>query len=80
MFNIGGSELFFILFIVLMLFGSKKIPEIARGLGKGLREMKNAANGIEKELTQEVNEIKDNADIQKIIDKNNPLINQKESS
>ena len=69
MFNIGGSELFFILFIVLMLFGSKKIPEIARGLGKGLREMKNAANGIEKELTQEVNEIKDSTDIKKIIDK-----------
>lgn len=70
MFNIGGSELFFILFIVLMLFGSKKIPEIARGLGRGLREMKNAANGIEKELTKEVNEIKNSTDIQKVIDKN----------
>lgn len=69
MFNIGGSELFFILFIVLMLFGSKKIPEIARGLGKGLREMKNAASGIEKELTKEVNEIKDSTDVHKIIDK-----------
>ena len=34
MFNIGGSELFFIIFMVLMLFGSKKIPEIARGIGK----------------------------------------------
>jgi len=69
MFNIGGSELFFILFIVLMLFGSKKIPEIARGLGKGLREMKDAANGIEKELTKEIKDIKDETNIRKMIDK-----------
>jgi sec-independent protein translocase protein TatA len=69
MFNIGGSELFFILFMVLMMFGSKKIPEIARGLGKGLREMKDAANGIEKELTKEFKEIKEETDIKKLIDK-----------
>jgi sec-independent protein translocase protein TatA len=69
MFNIGGSELFFIIFMVLMLFGSKKIPEIARGLGKGLREMKDAANGIEKELTKEFKDIKEETDIKKLIDK-----------
>ena len=60
MFNIGGSEIFFILFIVLLFFGSKKIPELARGLGKGLREMKDAASGIEREITKEVKDIKDN--------------------
>lgn len=69
MFNIGGSELFFIMFIVLMLFGSKKIPEIARGLGKGIREMKDAASGIEREITKEMNNIKDDTDIRKMIDK-----------
>ena len=69
MFNVGGSELFFIFFMVLMLFGSKKIPEIARGLGKGLREMKDAARGVENEITREMNEIKNEADIKKIIDK-----------
>ena len=69
MFNVGGSELFFILFMVLMLFGSKKIPEIARGLGKGLREMKDAANGIEKEITREMKDIKDETDIKKLIGK-----------
>ena len=69
MFNIGGSELFFIMFIVLMLFGSKKIPEIARGLGKGIREMKDAASGIEREITKEMNDIKENTDIKKMIDK-----------
>jgi sec-independent protein translocase protein TatA len=69
MFNVGGSELFFILFIVLMLFGSKKIPEIARGLGKGLREMKDAANGIERELTKEMNDLKEDVDVKKLLDK-----------
>jgi TatA/E family protein of Tat protein translocase len=69
MFNIGGSELFFIMFIVLMLFGSKKIPEIARGIGKGLREMKDAAGGIEREITKEMKDFKDNTDIKKMIGK-----------
>ena len=69
MFNIGGSELFFILLMVLLLFGSKKIPEIARGLGKGLREMKDAANGIERELTKEMKDVKDDTDIKKMLDK-----------
>ena len=69
MFNIGGSEIFFILFIILLFFGSKKIPEIARGLGKGLREMKDAASGIEREITKEVKEIKDDTDIKKMLDK-----------
>ena len=68
MFNIGGSEIFFILFIVLLFFGSKKIPELARGLGKGLREMKDAASGIEREITKEVKDIKDDASIKKILD------------
>ena len=69
MFNLGGSEIFFILFIVLLFFGSKKIPELARGLGRGLREMKDAASGIEREITKEVKHIKDNADIKKLMDK-----------
>ena len=68
MFNIGGSEIFFILFIVLLFFGSKKIPELARGLGKGLREMKDAASGIEREITKEVKDIKDNTSVKKLLD------------
>ncbi|MBI3500522.1 MAG: twin-arginine translocase TatA/TatE family subunit [Bacteroidetes bacterium] len=68
MFNLGGSEIFFILFIILLFFGSKKIPELARGLGKGLREMKEAASGIEKEITKEVNEVKESAEVKKMTD------------
>lgn len=46
---IGGQEIIIILVIVLVLFGGKKIPELMRGLGKGVKEYKNAVNGIEKE-------------------------------
>jgi sec-independent protein translocase protein TatA len=47
---IGTWELMIIFLAVLLLFGGKKIPEIARGLGKGIREFKRAANDIQREL------------------------------
>ena len=50
MFGIGGGELMFIMFIVLMMFGSDKIPEIARTLGKGIAQLKNATNEIKSEI------------------------------
>lgn len=50
MFGIGGGELIFIIFIALMLFGSDKIPEIARTLGKVMAQMKNATNEIKSEI------------------------------
>jgi sec-independent protein translocase protein TatA len=48
----SGGELIFIVFIIVMLFGSKKIPELARGLGKGMREIKNATNDIQQEIKE----------------------------
>jgi sec-independent protein translocase protein TatA len=50
MFGIGGGELIFILFIVLMLFGSDKIPDIARTLGKTMAQLKHATNDIKNEI------------------------------
>ncbi|MBP5535468.1 MAG: twin-arginine translocase TatA/TatE family subunit [Bacteroidales bacterium] len=47
---IGGSEIIVILLLVLVLFGGKKIPELMRGLGKGVKEYKKAMNGIEEEV------------------------------
>jgi sec-independent protein translocase protein TatA len=47
---IGGSEIFIILVIVVMLFGADRIPEIARGLGKGMQQLKNATNEVKKEI------------------------------
>jgi sec-independent protein translocase protein TatA len=50
MFGIGGGEFFFIILVVLMLFGSDKIPELARGLAKGMQQLKNATNEIKSEI------------------------------
>jgi len=59
---IGGSEIFFIILFVVMLFGADKIPEIARGLGKMMREVKDASNEIKREIKDTSIEIKDNID------------------
>src|SRR6187431_616327 len=50
MFGIGGGELVFIMFIILMLFGSDKVPEIARTMGKAMAQLKNATNDIKSEI------------------------------
>lgn len=49
MFGIGMQELIFIALIVLLFFGGKKIPELMKGLGKGVRSFKEGMNEIEKE-------------------------------
>lgn len=46
----GGFELVLIMFVVLLLFGGKKIPELAKGLGKGIREFNNARDSIKSEI------------------------------
>lgn len=64
----GGAELFFIVLVIIMLFGSKKIPELARGLGKGMREIKNATGDIQREITEgarDINSIKDKVNVEK---------------
>ena len=48
--NLGGGEIFIILLVVLLFFGSKRIPELAKGLGRGMREFKDAMSGIESEV------------------------------
>lgn len=48
---ISGAEIFIIMVIVVMLFGADKIPELARGLGKGMQQLKNATNEVKKEIT-----------------------------
>jgi sec-independent protein translocase protein TatA len=47
---ISGGEIFFIMFIVVMVFGSDKIPGIAKGLGKGMRQLRDATEDIKQEI------------------------------
>ncbi|MBI2281976.1 MAG: twin-arginine translocase TatA/TatE family subunit [Bacteroidetes bacterium] len=68
LFNIGGCELFFIVLVVIMFFGSKKIPELARGIGKGIREIKNATNDIQQEIkdsTKDITNITNGVNVEK---------------
>ncbi|WP_322973388.1 twin-arginine translocase TatA/TatE family subunit [Pedobacter sp. MC2016-15] len=53
--NMGGGEIMLILGVVLLLFGGKKLPELARGLGKGIRDFKDASEGVKREIHRNIN-------------------------
>lgn len=52
--SIGGWEILLIILVILIFFGAKRIPELARGLGRGIREFKDAT----KEIKDEINDVK----------------------
>lgn len=56
---ISGPEIIFIFFIILLLFGSKRIPEFAKMMGKGMREFKKATDDIKKEINDEAKSVTD---------------------
>jgi sec-independent protein translocase protein TatA len=56
LFNFFGPEMLVIFFAILLLFGGKKIPELMRGIGKGIREFNSARSSIESELKEGMRE------------------------
>lgn len=63
-----------IFLVVLLLFGGKKLPELARGLGKGLREFKDASDGIKREIHNNINTVSEvTADIEKTVTSTEPF-------
>jgi len=48
--NIGGSELLVVLFVIFIFFGPKKLPELGKNLGKGIREFKKAMRGVQQDI------------------------------
>ena len=57
--NLGATEIILILLVILVFFGAKKIPELAQGLGKGIREFKKATREIEEDVTSDSKKIDD---------------------
>ena len=53
--SLGWNEILLIVVLVLLLFGGKKIPELMRGLGKGMREFNDAKNNVRKEIEEGIN-------------------------
>tara|TARA_B100001758_G_scaffold143421_1_gene123513 strand:+ start:6641 stop:6844 length:204 start_codon:yes stop_codon:yes gene_type:complete len=62
---IGGLEILVVLFFIVIFFGSKKIPELARGLGRAMREVKEASNEIKKEIRDSAKPFNDDFDTNK---------------
>jgi len=62
---LGTTETILILLVILILFGAKKIPEFAKGLGQGVREFKNAANNVKAEVKKEVENTAQAANVNK---------------
>ncbi len=54
----GTNEMIIIVIVVLLLFGGRKIPELMRGLGKGVREFNDAKNNVKKEIEESSSEVK----------------------
>ncbi|HWA10392.1 MAG TPA: twin-arginine translocase TatA/TatE family subunit [Opitutaceae bacterium] len=54
--DVGGPEVLVIMFIILLLFGGQRLPELAKGLGKSIREFKKAASNVEDELKRAIEE------------------------
>jgi sec-independent protein translocase protein TatA len=62
---IGGPEILIILLFVVLFFGANKIPELAKGLGKAMRELKDASNEIKKDIRDSTSKLKDDLDLDK---------------
>ncbi len=69
--NISGGEILVILVVIYLVFGPKKIPELARMLGKGINEMRRATNEIKEEINREISKTKKDIDLD--IDRGDPL-------
>jgi sec-independent protein translocase protein TatA len=61
--NLGAGEILLIVLVILILFGSKKIPELAQGIGKGMKEFKKALNDVQEDI--KITDKKDSTDEKK---------------
>jgi TatA/E family protein of Tat protein translocase len=72
-FNISGGEIFIIILAIYLILGPKKIPELARKLGKTINEFRRATDEIKKEITRETSNFKKDLNVDIGLDLNDPL-------
>lgn len=60
--NLGATEIILIVLVILIFFGAKKIPELAQGLGKGIREFRKATREIEEDVEHEAKKVTDKSE------------------
>lgn len=65
--NIGGPEMILIIFVALLLFGGEKLPQIARGLGKGIRDFKDASEGVKREINNQINNYEERSTAEPVV-------------
>jgi TatA/E family protein of Tat protein translocase len=78
--NISGGEILLILIVVYLVFGPKKIPELARMVGKGINEMRRATDEIRKEFNREVSSVKKDMAVDLDLDLEDPLATNRNST
>ena len=66
--NLFSSDMIIIVFVALLLFGGEKLPEIARGLGKGIRDFKDASEGVKREINLQINSFEEKREEEKRIE------------
>ena len=64
--NIGTPELMLIMFVALLLFGGDKLPGLARGLGKGIRDFKDASEGVKREINNQINSYEEKRPVENV--------------
>lgn len=57
----GGTEIVLVILVILLLFGAKRIPELARGIGQGIQEFRKASDDIKKEIDKGADDIKNSS-------------------
>lgn len=76
--NLGAQETMLILFAILLLFGGKKLPELAKGLGRGIREFKDASEGVKQEIHKNINNALEDSEAPKNAEKKEATIHTQE--
>jgi len=78
--DISFGEIFIIMAVIFIIFGPQKIPEIARKVGKGMREIKKASSEIKREINRETNNYKTDLDLERIVNESDLPDDEKQSA